>query len=167
VNTLTPTEAADATLGLKQAVGRIAHIIGAADFPTGERANLKRQDPNRPPSLTFYRFAFRYLPEGWERKKAAWMTLITGIALMGTGAHRPDRPVGQALAENRYAESRLERLLAAEGATLHTLLLRAVRFLAAKNEGCNWADWADLLLTSNDTEKEKVRRKFAKSYYDK
>jgi CRISPR system Cascade subunit CasB len=148
---------------LSQIVGRIAHVITADDFPTSERAQLKRLDPSGPPSLAFYRFAFRHLPDGWESRQAAWMTLVAGIALMGHSAHRPDRPAGQALAESDYAEARLERLLAAEDETLRTLLLRVARFLTAKNDTCNWTDFAHLLRLRGDP--ERARLQIARHYY--
>lgn len=156
-------EALTSAPNLAQVISRLAHVITADDFPTGERAQLKRLDPDGPPSLTFYRFAFRHLPENWEKQQAAWMTLVAGIALMGRTAHRPDRPAGQALAESGYTEARLERLLAAEGETLHTLLLRAARFLAAKNEACNWTDFAYLLGLRGDS--ERARLQIARYYY--
>jgi CRISPR system Cascade subunit CasB len=156
-------EAPPAPPGLAQTVGRIAKVITADDFPTGERAQLKRLDPDGPPSLAFYRFAFRHLPEGWESRQAAWMTLIAGMTLMGRNPHRPDRPTGQALAESGYSEARLERLLAAEDETLRTLLLRAVRFLTAKNESCNWTDFGFLLGLRGDP--ERARLTIARSFY--
>ena len=151
------------TSSLGQTVGRIASVIGADRFPTSERAQLKRLQPNASPSLAFYRFAFRHLPDGWERRPGEWMTLLAGLALMGQTAHRPDRPAGQALAETGYAEARLERLLAAEGDTLSTLLLRAARFLAAKNDSCNWTDFAYLLGLGGDP--ERARLQIARAFY--
>jgi CRISPR system Cascade subunit CasB len=156
------TQAAEAPT-LAQAIRHIARVLASADFPTGERAQLRRLDPAGPPGLAFYRFAFRHLPEGWERRPAAWMALVAGIALMGETAHRPDRPAGQALAEAGYAEARLERLLAAEGETLRTLLVRAARFLAAKGAGCNWTDFAYLLDIGGDP--ERARLTIARAYY--
>jgi CRISPR system Cascade subunit CasB len=157
------SEASASDPGFGQVVGRIAYVIAADDFPTGERARLKRLDPSGTPNLAFYRFAFRHLPKGWESRQAAWITLIAGIALMGQSAHNPNRPAGQALAEARYAEARLERLLAAEGETLHVLVLRAARFLAAKNDACNWVDLAYLLGLRGDS--ERTRMNIARHYY--
>lgn len=156
----TPTTEAP---NLGQAIGHIARVLASADFPTGERARLRRLDPARPLGLAFYRFAFRHLPGGWERQPAAWMTLVAGIALMGETAHRLDRPAGQSLAEAGYAEARLERLLAAEGDTLHTLLLRAARFLSARGVACNWTDFAYLLALGGDP--ERARLGLARAYY--
>lgn len=153
------------TAALASSIGHIAATLDARHFPTGDHAALRRLHPGLPPSLAFYRFAFKHLPEYWESQRNAWMTLVTGIALMCPKPHRPDRPAGLALAEAGYSEKRLERLLAAEGDTLHTLLLRAVRFLAAKNAACNWVDFARLLLTKDADKLENARLRIAKDYY--
>jgi CRISPR system Cascade subunit CasB len=79
--------------------------------------------------------------------------------------HRPDRPVGRVLAEAGYSEVRLERLLAAEGRDLQTLVLRVARFLAPKAESVNWVDLARLLITKDKGKLENVRLKFARDYY--
>lgn len=150
---------------LAQTIGQLASLIAADHFSTGERAALKRLDPAGPPSLPFYRFAFRYLPENWEWQQLAWMTLIAGIALMCPNPHNPKRPLGLVLAEAGYSEKRLERLLAAEGETLHTLLLRAVRFLAAKGEAVNWMDFARLLLATDPDKREEARLHIARDFY--
>ena len=150
---------------LARLIGRVAAIVGSEDFPTGERAALKRLAPDRPPSLAFYRFCFEYLPEGWQRQMGAWQALLAGLALMGTQPHRPDRPVGQALAEHHYSEARLERLLAAQDDVLYTLTLRVARFLAARGESVNWLDLAQLLLAQDREKREVVRLKIAGDYY--
>jgi CRISPR system Cascade subunit CasB len=150
---------------LKQIIDDLAREISSDHFPTGERAVLKRMDPAGPPSLTFYRFAFRELPQGWERRTAEWMTILAGIALMCPKPHNPKRPVGLALVEAGYSEKRLERLLAAEGDTLRTLALRAARFLATKGEAVNWMDFARLLLTTDPNKREEARLHIARDFY--
>jgi CRISPR system Cascade subunit CasB len=150
---------------LASSIGHIVAILDAEHFPTGDLATLRRLSPSSPPSLTFYRFAFKHLPDNWEANRDAWQTLVAGIALLCPKPHRPDRSVGQALAEAGYSEKRLERLLAAEGETLHTLLLRAVRFLAAKNEACNWVDFARLLLSVDSAKQEQARLTIARNFY--
>ncbi len=162
--TTTESQTPDAP-ALGRSIGRIAGVLSSDDFPTGERAKLRRLDPTRAPNLAFYRFAFRHLPDGWEHSQTAWVTIVAGIAIMGQSAHRPDRPAGRTLAETGYAESRLERLLAAEDIVLATLLLRAARFLAAKNAPCNWVDFARLLLTRDPGRQESARLDIARSYY--
>lgn len=153
-------------LSLARLIGRVATIMGSEDFPTGDRAALKRLAPGQPPSLAFYRFCFQQLPDGWQSHIGAWQALLAGLAVMGTQPHHPKRPVGQALAEHRYSEARLERLLAAQDDVLYTLTLRLARFLAAKGESVNWLDLARLLLTTPNTEAhEKACFQIAGDYY--
>jgi CRISPR type I-E-associated protein CasB/Cse2 len=109
---------------LAQVIGRVAAVIEGEQCATGERAALRRMSLDQPPPLIFYRFALRYLPEGWdstEDLRRDWMTLVAGMARMSPNAHRPDQPFGKVLAEGGYSEARLERLLSAEGDTQRTL----------------------------------------------
>lgn len=150
---------------LATVIGRVAGVIGHEEFPTGDRAALKRMSPSSHPPLAFFRFAFRHLPNGWEFRKQAWMTIVAGISLMSPHAHRPDIPVGQALANSGYSEARLERLLASEKSILHTLVLRAARFLRAKLQPMNWTGIARLLLTGETGKREDARIRIASYYY--
>lgn len=164
---MTTHASADAlsTPSLGQTVTEIAAVVAHEGFPTGDRAALKRLNPSGSPNVAFYRFAFRHLPDGWERSQQGWMALVAGVALMCPRPHRADRPAGMALAEVGYAEARVERLLAAEGDTLRTLLLRAARFLAAKSASVNWTDFARLLLAVDPSKREAARLRVARDYY--
>lgn len=153
------------TESLGSLVAHIGTVLGVESFPSGERAALRKLDPGGAPSLEFYRFAFRHLPEGWETYSRQWVVIVAGIALMSPNAHRRNRSAGQALAESGYSEARLERLLAAEDDTLYRLLLRAARFLAAKNEACDWTDFARLLLSRHPDRYEAARLAIARAYY--
>jgi len=152
-------------LTLPSAIGHIAAVIGKDEFPTGDRAALRRLDPDAEAPLAFYRFAFRHLPEKWAAHKRAWMTICAGIAIMQPYAHRPDVPAGRALAEAGYSEARLERLLGASGTVLDTLVLRAARLLAAKGNAANWTDFARLLLADAPDKREAIRMQFARHFY--
>jgi CRISPR system Cascade subunit CasB len=152
---------------LSQVIGRVAAAIDSDWLSTGDRAALRRMSPDQPP-LAFYRFALRYLPEGWdstEELRRDWTTLVAGMAIVSPNPHRPDLPFGQALAEEGYSEARLERLLSADGDTQRTLLLRAARFLAAKTAACNWIHPAQLLLTRHADRREQCRRRIAGDFY--
>jgi CRISPR system Cascade subunit CasB len=146
-------------------MGRISGLIASEHFPNGDRAILKRMDPKQEPPLSFYRFALRYLPEKWQGRRKAWQTILTGMALMAPYIHRPDRPLGRVLAEERYSEARLERLLVAEDETQRTLILRTVRFLAAKKQPTDWTQLASLLLTTDAGKREKLHLRIATDYY--
>jgi CRISPR system Cascade subunit CasB len=153
---------------LAQVIGRVAAVIEGEQCATGERAALRRMSLDQPPPLIFYRFALRYLPEGWdstEDLRRDWMTLVAGMARMSPNAHRPDQPFGKVLAEGGYSEARLERLLSAEGDTQRTLLMRAARFLAAKTVSCNWVQPAQLLLARQADRREECHRRIARDFY--
>lgn len=157
-----------ATDPLTSAIGRIAAVLSGEHFPTGDRAALRRVNPDLPPSLTVYRFALHHLPEGWDATTARrknWLALLAGMALMSPGAHDPKTPFGAALGRGGFAESRVERLLAATDDVRRTLLLRAARFLAAKAESFNWVDGARLLLTEDDDKRDALYRHIARHYY--
>ena len=150
---------------LARTMAHIAGILASENFPTGERAALRRMSPDQPPPLYFYRFALRHLPDGWEGNEADWITLIAGIALMAPHARQPGRGLGTALGEAGYSEGRLERLLQSEGDTRRTLFLRAVRFLAAKAQPFDWRDGARLLLTRDPKKQETIHRRIARDFY--
>jgi len=161
-----PNTVAETSESLAAIIGRISGLIASEHFPNGDRAALKRMDPKQEPPLGFYRFAFRHLPQNWQHRCKAWQAILTGMALMSPNIHRPDRPLGKALAEERYSEARLERLLTAEGETRRTLILRAVRFLAAKKRPINWIDIAGMLLTNDAEKREKLHLRIAGAYYN-
>jgi CRISPR system Cascade subunit CasB len=152
---------------LAKIIGHLAGVIDSKHFPTGERAALKRLLPGKVPSLTFYRFAYRHLPEGWESRMPEWITIVSGIALMCPHPHRPDCPAGRALAAAGFSEARLERLLSAKDEVLYRLLLRAARLLAAKGESIDWTQFAWLILVARDSDKrEAVRLRIARDYFN-
>jgi len=159
-----------ATETMYSIIGRIAGLLASPGFPTADRAVLRRISPDQPLPLTFYRFAVRHLPEGWDLSTARlrdWATIVAGMAIMSPNAHRPDVGLGRALSEAGFSEARLERLLQSADNTRRTLLLRAARFLAAKNQPCNWVDGAWFLLTpDHDTERrEEIHRRIARDFY--
>ena len=146
-------------------IGRVAALIASENFPNADQAALKRMDLAREAPLAFYRFTMRHLPEGWQHQQPEWRAILQGMALMRPRIHNPTTPFGRALAENRYSEARLERLLAAQGESHRTLLLRAVRFLATKKLACDWRDIALLLLTQDREKRESLHMKIATDYY--
>jgi len=150
---------------LTSIIGHISGVISSDNFPNSDRAALKRMDSKKEPPLSFYRFAFRHLPQSWQSQHKAWQSILSGMALMSPHIHRPDQPLGRVLAEERYSEARLERLLGSEDETQRTLILRTVRFLAAKKRPVNWTDIARLLLTSEPSKRENLHMNIASHYY--
>lgn len=162
-----PVEASSSEDDLGARVRNLARVLGSPHFPAGDRAALKRWSPGQAVPLAFYRLWLRHLGTELppETQTAAWMLLTWGLALMGAGAHRPDRPLGRALAEARYAEGRLERLLEAPDQLRPELLSSAVRFLAAKDEGFDWTQAARLLLVRDPDKRNALHRGVASTYY--
>lgn len=158
---------ANAELSLGSRVARIAGVMATDRFPTGERAALKRLAPNEAPGLAFFRFWPRYVGADTppDTEVLDWAVILSGMALMGRKSHQPGRRLGQVLAETRYSEARLERLLGTEDADVRRVLLsRAMRFLAAKGEPINWVDAAAWLLSA-DEKREAAARRIARDYY--
>jgi len=146
-------------------ISRIAGVLASDGFSTADRAALRRMAPGQAPPLAFYRFAIRYLPEGWESNLSDWTTLLASMAVMAPSIHRPDRGFGKALAEAGYSEARLERLLASEGDTRRSLLIRAARFLASKSASFNWNDCAQMLLVRDADKLERLQLRVARDFY--
>jgi CRISPR system Cascade subunit CasB len=151
--------------GLGSVIARLAAVVGSERFHSAESAALKRWSPGQPPPLAFYRLWLRSvgseLPAPAQTQ--AWMLVTWGLAL-GV-AHQRGRPLGRVLAESRYAEARLERLLAAPADVLPELFASLMRFLAAKGEAIDWLDAARLLLTQDADKREAVHRRIASDYF--
>lgn len=149
-------------------INRLARLLAGEHYPPGDRAALKRYAPGQTAPLAFYRLWLRHLdsdlPSGSQT--SSWATLTWGLAISGTGAHRPGRSLGQALAESGYAEARLERFLGTRDELSRLRLFSSLaRFLAAKGEAFDWLDAARLLLTRDTDKREAVHRQIATAYY--
>jgi CRISPR system Cascade subunit CasB len=148
-------------------VPALARALADPHFSNGERAALKRMGLEGPAPLALHRFILRQVEEAWqgEHWTPRWRALICALAIQRDGGFDPSRPWGQALAEARFAESRLERLLAAQGDTQLTLALRAARQLAAKGIACDWRQLADLVFAPNPEARERINTRIARDYY--
>lgn len=152
---------------LGQTIGRLAAVLARPSYPNGERAALRRWSPDQLLPLAYYRLWLHELGEEPppDLQAPTWMLILWVLVMLGEAGHRPDRPLGQALAEGQYAEARLERLLAAPEDLRPDLMQSAVRFLAAKGEGCNVAEIAAYLLTQDPDKREALHRRIAADYY--
>ncbi len=148
-------------------VPALARALADPNFSNGERAALKRMGLEGPAPLALHRFILRQVDESWqgEHWTPRWRTLVCALAIQRDGGFDPARPWGQALAEARFAESRLERLLAAQGDTQLVLALRAARQLAAKGIACDWRQLADLIFSSDPEIRERINTRIARDYY--
>jgi len=150
-------------------IASISGQLGADHYPTGDRAVLKRMDPDHP-SPGAYAAAVRLLLNAdadAEVKNDArlkrWTLLIHAMALMSGPGHAPhgwrdEHAAGRVMFESNYSEDRLRRLLEARGKTFDDLLSRMARFLAAKRAVIDWGDLAPLVLDRKDSDRaEKAR----------
>ncbi len=153
--------------GLPQVIAPLAAFLGSAGLSNGDRATLRRMHFNQQPPLGFYKLALTRLPPGWDagQLQRDWMVIVAGMCIMYPNIHRDDQPVGVELARAHYAEARLERLLAANGDTRRTLVLRLTRFLASRHSACDWNDVAGLLLIRDPDKLERLHRRIASHFY--
>ncbi|MCX7167490.1 MAG: type I-E CRISPR-associated protein Cse2/CasB [Rhodocyclales bacterium] len=148
-------------------VPALAALLVSAGISNGERAALKRMALDGPAPLALHRLLLAHVDDAWqdERWLADWRAVVCALAIQRDGGFNPAAPFGQALAEARFAESRLERLLAASGDTLRALALRAARQVAAKGIACDWRTFAELLFTRDSEYRERINTRIARDFY--
>lgn len=168
---LSDTETDDESITPTQAVGRAAGMLHPEEgsLPNGDRAALRRIDPDTPVTPTLWKVLFdlkqdesKGMPQTkWEQR---WATLLMGMAHCA-GLHDYDVPLGQALAEAGWAEPRFVRLLEADDETLPVLLRRMAQYLASKQQPANWDDVRRLLFYQSGDTAEDIRLSIARPYY--
>lgn len=148
-------------------VPALAALLAGTGLSNGERAALKRMALDGPAPLALHRLMLAHVDERWqgERWLPEWRTVICALAIQRDGGHNPAKPLGEALAEARFAESRLERLLAASDETLRVLALRAARQVAAKGIACDWRSFADLVFARDPDYRERTNIHIARDFY--
>jgi CRISPR system Cascade subunit CasB len=138
-------------------------------LPNGDRAALRRIDLDTPVTPTLWKVLFdlkqdesKGMPQTkWEQR---WATLLMGMAHCA-GLHDYDVPLGQALAEAGWAETRFVRLMEADDETLPVLLRRMAQYLASKQQPANWDDVRKLLFYQSGETAEGIRLSIARPYY--
>lgn len=154
-----------------QAVGRAAGMLHPEDgsLSNGDRAALRRIELDQPVTPTLWKVLFALdqdeSPDGisetkWEQR---WATLLMGMTHCA-GLHDYDVPLGQALAEAGWAETRFVRLMEADE-TLPVLLRRMAQYLASKQQAANWDDVRRLLFYQSGDTAEDIRLHIARPYY--
>lgn len=157
-----PPEENGRTLG--EAVSRLAGSMVKLD--PGPLARLRRMDPAGPGEGDFWRLAVQHELRT-DDKGLLFVRLLALLTPKGDpGAHKKlhdrDRPLGAALCEAGYPETRLLDFLALPEERRGEALERMARWLAAKGHGgVNCVDIARLLFS------EDVRntRRLAETYY--
>ncbi|MDW8469234.1 MAG: type I-E CRISPR-associated protein Cse2/CasB [Burkholderiales bacterium] len=115
---------------LAETVGQLAVVLAQSQYPSGDRAALKRWQPGQPLPLAYYRLWFHHLRR--EAPGPEWMPVIWALAFGGAEFHQPKRALGEALAEAGFSSARLERMLSAPEDLRLEMFQTAVRFLSAK-----------------------------------
>ena len=147
-------------------------------FTRGDLANLRRMDIDDPDPIVIRVMTSQDALAAWvtnDEIYRKWALILQGLALMtpkssGDGdvsAHDGGTPVGQALYQAGYSESRFNRLLTAREEMLHTLLSRMFRMVAAADQRFSWREMARFIRSSdyNEERAEKYRRRISSYYY--
>lgn len=151
-------------------------VAGLPDHDRGGFAGLRRMDPNEPDTAAFWRLMAGEDLLGIPEVERKWGLILHGIALMtrtvgdnvsDRSAHDGRIPVGRALYDNGYSETRFNRLLTARGDMLRVLLTRMFRMLAAGQGTFDWREMATYVLNEgyDDEAAERNRRRIAREYY--
>lgn len=154
--------------------GRVAAM---PDHDRGGLAGLRRMDPDEPDAAAFWKLMAEEELLGNPAVERKWGLILHGISLMtrtaggddvaSRSAHLGSIPVGRALYESGYSESRFNRLLTARDDMLRVLLARMFRMLAAADASFNWREMAQYILNEGYDEEraEEGRRRLARAYY--
>jgi CRISPR-associated protein, Cse2 family len=162
---------ADETIEPWEAIGRAAAMLHpeTGRLPNGDCAALRRIDPDTPVTPTLWKVLFDLEQDEskgmsqtqWEQH---WATLLMGMAHCA-GLHDYDVPLGQALAEASWSETRFVRLMEADEDALPVLIRRMAQYLASKQQAANWDDVRALLFYQSGDTAEDVRLRIARPYY--
>lgn len=150
----------------------VAHLAALAErsLSPADLADLRRLRPEDPSSPAFWRLCAAYLsgslPDGTDRDEAErrWAAVLGALAHL-RGLHRPDRPLGRALAEAGLSEMRLLRLLRARDGALYDAARGVVHYLSQRAAPADLAQLADLLLDQDGDRAEAIRRQVARNFY--
>lgn len=157
-----------------QAVGKIAGLLQSAGLSAGDRAALRRLDPEAPFSPVLWKVLVYLEDEGApvqidnEKDERSWAALIMCMACCiepNRYLHDYRIPLGRALVEAAWPPGRFEQLMRARGTQLIVLLRRMAQFLASRNQPANWSDVADLIFEQEGDQANAVRLRIARSYY--
>ncbi len=143
-------------------IPKLASVLKADYFPKGDRAALKRMALDGPAPMAFHKFVVTYVTPAFQ-DDPRWRPILCALAIQRDGGFNPALPFGVALADVRFSEHRLERLLAATDETLQALGLRAARQIAAKGVACDWRQFADLIFSGSDAIRSRIARDFYKT----
>ena len=162
------------TKNLAQIVGALARKINADYYSAGDRADLRRLDPEAPGGAAFWRLMVHFI----EKEPAAQLDKLGGwhgygtwavlLAALGEGAqrHKPTHNLGEACQRGGVSEKRFIALLRASGKTLWRAVRQLAHQLDSTAQSVNFTDFARLLLFAPDSDAGlKARRRLAGQFY--
>jgi CRISPR system Cascade subunit CasB len=158
-----------------QIVARVGGRLGRPEFSTGERAALRRLNPNDPGGH-IGAVCRLLISAGFAVERASldqlkrWAVVLHGMALMSgpdLDPHNPSIRVGDGLVNAGLSEQRFTRLLSARGPAFREQVPRLARFLAARHQSLDWLPLARLILYEelNREAAEDIRLRIASQYY--
>ena len=151
---------------LADVIGRVAHAMDHDLIGPGERAELRRLDIQRPHSPAFWRIMTAWVTsDQTTENETRWAMVLSGMARMAPQPHRQGYQLGRALAQADYSESRLFKLLKAQGTIFEDTVRRLCSFLAAKAEPVDWVELGSFILSTDEKKAEDARRRIARDYY--
>ncbi len=135
------------------------------ELDPGGVADLRRLDPDRPSSPTFWRLVAPIDHAGdRQENERRWAVVLRTLAQL-RGLHHPGAYVGRKLAQSEIHERRLLRLLRARGESLAHELRTIGHLLAAKSVRLDVAGLAMLVFSDGKSWGEDVRRCVARDFY--
>ncbi len=134
----------------------------------GERAALRHlgRTLNQP---AFWNIVVRTLERAYDRKLCddeleRWGVILEGLAHL-LPFHRKKSALGRALASADIHETRVLRLLRAEGESLRALVRPLAHQFSSKGQHVDWADVARLVLSDGHSSADGIRRQIARDFY--
>lgn len=153
-------------VSLNEAIGRMAGVLGSRRYSPGDLAELRRMDEI--PGAAFWKLMAHVQPQLLEEERPAqtraWVRLTREMARLA-GFHAANTPLGEALAKAKVSEMRFNRLLRADDAQIDAQLRAVVHQLAAAAQPFNQVELGQLVLSTDDTARERIRLKLARDYY--
>ena len=138
----------------------LAAMLRSGATSTGQRARLRRADPQRGSQDALLEAELLFARAGLsprDEQHRRWFLVLHCLALV-EGRHVPTTEAGAALARLGFSESRLRQLVEADADTLFELLPRIARRVAAAGASMNWWPLAELILTADSAEPEHIAR---------
>lgn len=157
-------------ISLAELIGQLAAELEFASS-TGDMAELRRLDTDRPGGPAFWRIVVAQLDasipgDGQGRVEALrrWAVILRTMAQMA-GLHDPRTPFGVAAAQAGVSEMRMLKLLRASGGGLFDSVRMVAHQLATAGFAANIADVASLVLSDGRADEAPVRERIAYHYY--